>query len=253
MFNIKNKLRTFISLSLAVSFVFSTFVMAAEPFASTVVMSDTYTLSDGVVYTGETLVDEKSNVHKSFVIEYSPETAYSSMEFLLGNNLNTRNTVTKLLENSMEDESIAGTPVAAMNADFFNMSTGLAESAVIKGGFLLTSNRDNYVFALDSDGVPFIDKPSVSMSLETPYKEYSVLHFNKEFTEYGLYLYSSAYGENTRISVPSVELVLAPYSEALGYEGMYALMDSESDVPFDLVLKSFDEEGNEAAVINEHY
>ena len=253
MFNIKNKFKSLTSLSLIFCFVLSAYVFASEPIPATAVISDTYTLAEGVVYTGETLVDEKSNVHRAFVVEYSPESAYSSIEFLFGNNLNTRNTVTQLLKDAEKDGDIEGTAVAAMNADFFNMSTGLAESAVIKDGYLLTSDRNNYAFAFDSHGVPFIDKPAVSMSLKTPYKEYSVLHYNKEFTEYGLYLYSSAFGADTKIAEPSVELVLAPYSESLGYDGMYALMYSQSDIPFDLELKSLDEQGNEVITINERY
>ena len=141
MFDIKNKFKSLISSSLAACFVLSAYVFASEPIPATSVLSDTYTLAEGVVYKGETLVDDKLNVHRAFVVEYSPESAYSTIEFLFGNNLNTRNTVTQLLKDAEKDGNIEGTAVAAMNADFFNMSTGLAESAVIKDGYLLTSDK----------------------------------------------------------------------------------------------------------------
>lgn len=220
-------------------------------FASDVVISSTYKLADGVTFTKEDIVDSDLDKHKSFVIEYTPDSPESAIAFLYGSNLNTRTTVTELVNNSPSEY---GHPVAAMNADFFNMSTGLAESAIIKNGKLLTSDRDNYAFAFDKKGTPFIDKPAVSMILNTPYDEYTVLHFNKEFTEYGLYLYSPDYGTKTRINEPSVELILLPYSHALDYEGLSALMYGEAGVPFDLYLKvkkEADEERNNENAANE--
>ncbi len=209
-------------------------IFSNSAFASDVVISSTYMLADGITFTKEDIVDSDLDKHKSFVIEYTPGSTESSMAFLYGSNLNTRTTVTELVNNSPSE---FGHPVAAMNADFFNMSTGLAESIIIKDGRLLTSDRDNYSFAFDKNGSAFIDKPAVSMILNTPNNEYTVLHFNKEFTEYGLYLYSPDYGTKTRISKPSVELVLLPYSHALDYEGISALMYGEEGVPFDLYLK----------------
>ena len=214
------------------------------------VISDTYRLSDGIVFKSETLVDNNSNTHQSFVIEFTPGTEHSSIEFLHGSNLNTRNTVTHLVSSA---ENVSGTPVAAMNADFFNMSTGLAESAIIKDGFLLTSDRDNYAFAFDTEGKAFIDKPAITMELLTPYKQYNVLHFNKEFTQYGLYLYSHHYGDKTRINKPSVELILYPYTEMYDYKGMAELLYGVDDVPFDLESTVINEDGTQTVAIDERY
>lgn len=246
MFKNKEKNCRFISCVCAFMMLINCFAFAD----SEVVISDKYTVSDGVTLTLETLVDSKNNNHKSFVVEYAPDAQNTSMEFLYGSNLNTRNTVTQLIADAKDVE---GSAVVAMNADFFNMATGLAESIIIRDGVLLTSDRDNYAFAFDAQGVPFIEKPAVSMVLNTPYKEYTVLHYNKEFTRHGLYLYSEHYGKETKISEPTVELILAPYSEGYDYEGMCALMLGDNAVPFDLEEVTVDEDGNETVVINERY
>ena len=225
MVNINKFIKRTISLTLAVYFMMNSSVFSAD-----VVFSDEYTISDGVTFKRENLVDKDLNRHKGFVVEYDPNADFSSMEFLFGTNLNTRNTVTKLLEMSTDKE---GNAVAAMNGDFFNMSTGLAESVVIKDGILLTSDRDNFALSFDSEGKAFIDKPAIEIEMETANKQYKVLHFNKEFTQYGLYLYSPHYGEKTRIDVPSVELVLMPYEECYDYEYFALLLYGNEELPED--------------------
>ena len=167
MFKNKEKICRFISCVCAFMMLINCFAFAD----SEVVISDKYTVSDGVTLTLETLVDSKNNNHKSFVVEYEPDAQNTSMEFLYGSNLNTRNTVTQLIADAKD---VQGSAIVAMNADFFNMATGLAESIIIRDSVLLTSDRDNYAFAFDTQGVPFIEKPAVSMVLNTPYKEYTV-------------------------------------------------------------------------------
>jgi len=246
----KRKLKNALIYLLSACFMLSNAVFANGTEAvSQVVVSDKYTLGENLTFTKESLVDSSGARHTAFAVEFNPKSEFSSIAFLNGENLNTRTTVTGLIENHETD----GTVVAAMNADFFNMSTGLAESIVISGGNLLTSDRDNYAFSIDADGMPFIDKPSVSMVLTTPYGEYTVLHYNKEFTEYGLYLYSQYYGNSTRISVPSKELILAPYSESYDYEEMALFVYGEQGLPFDLILKNENDDGVTEIVINERY
>lgn len=215
------------------------------------VSKTTYRLSDGITYSEEKIVDSGNNRQTAFVVEYDPSSLYGSIEFLTGKNLNSRNTVTELVKSSAD--LYEGNAVAAMNADFFNMSTGLCESIFIQDGVMLTSDRDNYSFAFDKDGIPFIDKPTVSMLLDTPYKQYTVLHFNKEFTEYGLYLYSPHYGETTRIKVPSVELVLTPYADMRDYTGICELMYGEGNAPFDLEIQNENADGSVDVEINVKY
>ncbi len=217
---------------------------------SEVIAYESYKLADGITYTEEYIVDENSSDQRGFSIDVNSENAFNSIVFLGGENLNTRSYVSKLVnDNSPEEGSI----VAAMNGDFFNLSTGLAESLVIFDGVLLTSDRDNYAFAFDKDGKALIGKPAITMPLQTPYGQYSILHYNKEFTEYGLYLYSDCYGEKTRINAPSYELVLVPYSQKLDYERMSALVYGEEGIPFDLVLNRTKEDGTEEIYINERY
>ncbi len=245
-----NFFKRFIALTLSAIYISGCVSLVTYANGADTVISDTYRLSDGIVFKSETLVDDNSNRHQSFVVEFTPGTEHSSIEFLHGSNLNTRTTVTHLVSSA---EDVSGTPVAAMNADFFNMSTGLAESVIVKDGFLLTSDRDNYAFAFDSEGNAFIEKPAIAMELSTPYKQYNVLHFNKEFTQYGLYLYSHHYGSKTRINKPSIELILSPYTAIYDYRGMAELLYGVDNAPFDLESKSINDDGTETVTIDERY
>ncbi len=239
-----------LSVCLAMPITVLAYTASDEENKSEVVAFREYSLSESVTFKEEFIVDENSNAQRGFVLEASAENVLNSVGFLNGKNLNTRTYITNLVKDNQYEQ---GSIVAAVNGDFFNLSTGLAESCVITDGVLLTSDRDNYAFAFDKDGKAFIAKPAFNIPLVTPYGQYTILHYNKEFTEYGLYLYSDCYGEKTRIGNPSYEIVLTTYSAKLNYEQMAALIYGEAGVPFDLVLSRTLEEGSEEIYINERY
>ncbi|MGN1121618.1 MAG: phosphodiester glycosidase family protein, partial [Eubacteriales bacterium] len=106
--------------------------------------------------------------------------------------------------------------VAGINADFFNMSTGVPESAYIRNGELYTTDRDSFCLAETEQGTFFIDKPQISLTLTSAANgtEYTVLHLNKEFSEYGLYLYNARYSPTTHITKANTAVKMYPYTES---------------------------------------
>ena len=218
-------------------------------YTANVVNNNTYKIANDITFTAQELYDTNGNKQKAFFVEFGAD-EFSDIIFLKGDNLNQRNLIDTLVNNLELSE---GHIVAAMNADFFNMSNGVPESAFIEEGVLLTSDRDNFVLAVNSDGEYFFDKPQVKISVSFEDKNYNILHFNKEFTEYGLYLYNSEYGNKTNINVPATELVLFPYSDILDAYDVSELYFN-SNAPYDSVEETYDEQSEEyIAVISEEY
>ncbi len=241
----KKRLRALAVYIILGCFFFNTFVS----YANEVLTTSSFKAADNITLTQQTVLDVKGNIQKTYFAELENDGS-GFFDFLFGSSLNSRTSLDKLIEinkgnidNPLGNEEVIddaqqnnSKAVAAMNCDFFNMSNGIPESAVIKNGRIISSDRDNNVFAVRDDGTVFFDKPQIKISVEFEDKNYKVLHFNKEFSEYGLYLYTSDFAQATKINVPTVELVLMPYCSKLEISQLIDLYFDGESLPDDLYI-----------------
>ena len=174
------------------------------------VYSAAYELSDGLTYTRHVSYADSYGSEREYILSYTPGSS-TRIAFANGSYLYQTAAIRDLAAADYPDENF----VAGINADFFNMSTGVPESAYIKDGELYTTDRDSFCLAERTDGSFFIDKPQIKLALtadETAI-EYTVLHLNKEFSEYGLYLYNGRYSPTTHIRAANTSVILYPYSD----------------------------------------
>ncbi len=174
------------------------------------VYSAEYTLSEGLTYKRQISYSPSYGSEREFMLSYTPN-EQTRIAFANGEYLYQTAIIRNLAAAEYPDENY----IAGINADFFNMSTGVPESAYIKDNELYTTDRDSFCLAERADGSFFIDKPQIKLlltSLDTG-TEYNVLHLNKEFSQYGLYLYNERYSPTTHISATNTSVILYPYSE----------------------------------------
>ena len=174
---------------------------------SELLYSESSTLSDGLEYTRNLYYHPQNGNQREYILEYAPN---DSTRLVFGGN--------EYLYSAAVIKNIAGYEcpednfIAGINADFFNMSTGVPASAFIRDYELYTTDRDNFCLVVTDDGKYFIDKPSVKLSLtDANGGVLEVSNLNKEFSVYALYMYNSRYSSKTHISDSYSEAVLLPY------------------------------------------
>ena len=185
-------------------------VSTASESAPQPVYSAAYELSDGLTYTRYVSYADSYGSEREYILSYTPGSS-TRIAFANGSYLYQTAAIRDLAAADYPEENF----IAGINADFFNMSTGVPESAYIKDGELYTTDRDSFCLAERTDGSFFIDKPQIKLALtadETAI-EYTVLHLNKEFSEYGLYLYNARYSPTTHIRAANTSVILYPYAD----------------------------------------
>ena len=200
------------------------------------VYSAEYELSDGLTYKRTIGYHDTYGLQREYVLEYEPGSE-TKMTFAAGEYLYSRNTIRNMAAYELPEENY----IAGINADFFNMSTGVPASAFIRDSELYTSDRDSYCLAEREDGIFFIDKPQIWLTLtDENGTEYNILDLNKEFTVYGLYLYNDRYSTNTHINSSNTSVVLYPYEDRLRGEELVEKL-IEEDMADDTLLEMIDE------------
>lgn len=185
-------------------------VSTASESAPQPVYSAAYELSDGLTYTRYVSYADSYGSEREYILSYTPGNS-TRIAFANGSYLYQTAAIRDLAAADYPEENF----IAGINADFFNMSTGVPESAYIKDGELYTTDRDSFCLAERTNGSFFIDKPQIKLALtadETAI-EYTVLHLNKEFSEYGLYLYNARYSPTTHIRAANTSVILYPYAD----------------------------------------
>ena len=105
--------------------------------------------------------------------------------------------------------------VAAINADYFNMSTRVPLSTVIENGILKSSENEDGDWSSSigfyADGRACIGRLNLYLQLTTDSGgEYPIIRFNKALAAKGqnIQLFSADYATNTRADIPSLYAVL---------------------------------------------
>ncbi|MCL1905702.1 MAG: phosphodiester glycosidase family protein [Clostridiales bacterium] len=109
--------------------------------------------------------------------------------------------------------------IAAINADYFNMSTVVPLSTVIENGVLKGNEGSSWdSIGFYEDGRARIGRLGLAMSLNVYGQEYIIGKLNKELTAKGqsIQLFSADYADTTRAAVPCVYAVLRVTEGYLG-------------------------------------
>ena len=185
--------------------------------------SEQLKLSEGLSYTRNIYNHQNYGNEYEYILEYFPSSD-TALGFATNKYLYQTAELKDMAAYNYPDENF----VAGINADFFNMSTGVPESAFIKDYEIYTTDRDSFCLALTDEGRYFFDKPQIKIVLrpETGY-EISIAHLNKEFSEYGVYLYNSRYSETTHITRNYSSAVLLPYDDVRTAEELIDMMENE--------------------------
>lgn len=171
--------------------------------------TEAVTLSPGLEYTRNIYNSNNYGIQREYILEYLPSET-TVLNFMGNEKLYDTNVIENMAKEQYAEENF----IAGINGDFFNMSTGVPESAFIKEYELYTTDRDSFCLAYSDTGEYFFDKPQIKLELlDENDQVINIAHLNKEFSEYALYLYNSKYSDTTHIKNSYSSAVLLPYDE----------------------------------------
>ncbi len=234
--NFKNIVLKYISLSLIFCVLLSNFAFAQESFDANTQYHTNLPLSDSVNYSKNIVTGYNSGLVNTYTIEIGAD-ALQNIVFASPEYIHSRKSISNMINNNLSEGYKA---VGAINADFFNMSTGVPESAFIKDGIIYTSDRDSFCLAKDTDGNFFFDKPSIKITMDAKDTVYYIQHLNKEFSDKGIFMYTDVFSDTTRIKTPSNEIVLLPYEDKIHEFDMADMMFGEGNIPDDLNARKYE-------------
>ena len=160
----------------------------------------------GLTYSEETEDYTGYNRLQSFAFDYAPNTSVLPIvEY--GTNLYGKsniNTVVKHAENN--GYSVLG----AVNADFFNMTTGIPTGIVIKNGALISSDGQWNGVAFSKDGKAYAGTPYMGMTMtsKSTGEVFPIYALNKDRTGNGIHLFNGSYASDTKTSLGGTMVVL---------------------------------------------
>ena len=166
---------------------------------------NTQTLVQGLTLTTTQRKTDAGAADQYFVLDYTPGmTAVPITAY--GNTLYGKsdiNTVVNWCQNQ------GYTVMAAVNADFFDMSTGIPTGMLIQNGRLCVSDGQWNAVGFLSDGSVIAGTPGLKLSLTDPNGlERPIYALNKVRTQKGIYLYTPDFSSTTRITAAGVQVVL---------------------------------------------
>ena len=167
----------FLALLLAVPTVY------ADTGAGTQKLQTTISVVDGLTYRNTVSVNSGSRV-ESFSLELAPDSPARPILVQGAGTIYGAATINKAVSNAQQ----AGYHVlAAINTDFFSMSTGVPSGIVIEDGVYKAGSSGENAMVIDGGGVSIVPSPSVAMSLYDQTSGHSVIphNFNKYRTDTG--------------------------------------------------------------------
>ncbi|MGI6031180.1 MAG: phosphodiester glycosidase family protein [Eubacteriales bacterium] len=168
-------------------------------------------IGSNATYTNTVSWHDKYNREESFALTYTPGGAIQPV-VAYGTKLwgtNRLSTITNFLE--QKGYQVVG----GINADFFSTKTGIPMGMVIREGKLISTNDGRAAVCFRQDGSAFITKPTFQMTLENhgggegsnAGQVVNVHHFNKYRMPSVLYMLSSDFAVNTKVSTPGKDVV----------------------------------------------
>ena len=183
--------------------------------------SRTDDLGTGLSLTREMTKDSTGRGGRSYVFDYTPGGTVAPM-IVYGDTLYGKSDVNALVSYC---ESQGQTVLAAVNADFFNITSGVPTGLVVREGRLISSDGAWNAVGIRRDGTMLVGAPKLDISFSVNGgQRFPVAGFNKVRDRSGVFLYSDDYDYNTRLSAegPTVVLEKLNYGESLTIGGSVA-------------------------------
>lgn len=162
-------------------------------------------ISDGLTYTSEIYKGANSSGSMSYTYDYTPGgdtqpiVAYGSKLY----GMSDVNDVVRYCENQ------GMTVMAAFNADFFNMSTGVPTGIVVREGRLCSSDGSWNAVGFRRDGTAICGAPKLDITFAVNGgQRFPIFAFNKVRDGRGVYLYSSDYSTSTHLSAEGPVVIM---------------------------------------------
>lgn len=201
-------MKRFFSLLLSCTVLFSVFAAVSLGFEETVdTLGNCYgsetVLSPGLTYR-EYYAENKGTIQHAFAFFYTPGQGTSLLPAYGGGVYGTDT----LAEMAALAVSGGYDVVGGLNGDFYSTKTGVPFGLLIENGTLITSDDGRNALGLDAEGRVLLGKPDMAITLRAGETELAVSHLNKYPSVYGSYLLTEEYGETTKSTTPSLEIVL---------------------------------------------
>lgn len=140
-------------------------------------------------------------------ITFHPLSSDAKLVVSAGSSTSSRKTLTALAK-EFEKKGLA--VIGGINGDFYNLTTGVPIGAVVEDGRLVSSNNKGWFgIGFKADGTAVIGTPDIDIKGQVNGNNFAITAFNKAQTEYGPYLYSRDYADNTKTTAPSLEIVMS--------------------------------------------
>ena len=134
----------------------------------------------------------------AFVVSASPKDGALLRAVNLGANLHVREKLSSLAGKYADDSD--ETLLAAVNADFFSLWTGVPMGVLVSDGRLISSSDGRDAVGFGADGETLFGKIGESITVEVDGGTLAVSHVNKYPSVYGVYLLTRDYGESTTLT-----------------------------------------------------
>ena len=170
------------------------------------VYSKTLTVGKGLDYITKTEDFSGNNRLQSFGFEYTPNSSVTPIvEY--GNKLYGMSTINNVVKHA---ENNGYNVIGAVNADFFNTSTGIPTGIVIKDGALISSDGMWNGVAFAEDGTAYAGAPKMTATMVSQHTgaTYPIYAINKDRTGNGITLLGGAYSETSRTTLGGTVAIL---------------------------------------------
>ena len=193
--------KSIISLIMAFAFVIS---ISTSVFALDTSYSSIFAIGKGTNYF-QVDGSNASGLQSVNYVEYKPNTGVTPM-IAYGSKLYGMSTITYVADYL---ESQGKDVIAGINADFFDMATGVPVGIVISEGVFISSNSGSPAIGFMKDGTAIIGTPANTMYITGEKGQKVKVHgFNKTRSQATVCLYDENFGSTTKTSTIGTNIVL---------------------------------------------
>ena len=160
----------------------------------------------GLSVTTQNTKGDDGSARQMFLLDYTPGQGIAPM-VAYGNYLYGKSDIGYAVQYAGER---GATVMAAVNADYFNMDTGIPTGMLIQEGRLCVSDGAWNAVAFFADGTAMAGTPRLKMNYTRIQNGYTteIFALNKVRTGSGIYLYSPDFSASTRTTAAGAEVVL---------------------------------------------
>lgn len=153
--------RVLLCVILVLSVVCSFFLTVAASSDDSEIYTVRRAISPGLVYTQSKFQDVNGRLQSTFMFELDKQSE-TKIKLCFGKYVFGADTLSSMVK---EQENEGYRVAAAVNADFFSMTTGIPMSLLMEEGKLVSSDDDRFGFGVKQDGSYIIGKPDMSFVL----------------------------------------------------------------------------------------